>query len=276
MGVLLRVLGLQALAVLVGTMPARTARVLTLVMLVGANLFPLVALLTGAWGAGDVLVTYWLENVAVGIWQVVKLLTAQGTDVVAGSGAGQALTDPRTITAHVNGRPVQLAGSVARVFVAGFFVLHYGLFTVVHGVFTFVLAHRSGISGSIRSFTLVFLVLFLSHGLSTAIHWFARGERRANGLMATMKQPYGRVFVLHLAVIGSFFLVMGPLSTDGSVSLVPGSPLDTAAAGPSVLSGVLLIALKTALDAGLHLRAHRQDPVSAPAPVAAMTPPSAT
>ncbi|GAA2738074.1 hypothetical protein GCM10009867_27840 [Pedococcus aerophilus] len=258
MGVLLRVLGLQALAVLVGTMPARTARALTLVMLVGANLFPLVALLTGAWQAGDVLVTYWLENVAVGTWQVVKLLTAQGCDPVTGrAGSRRGALETGPITADVNGQPVQFAGPLARIFVTGFFAVHYGIFTLVHGVFTFILARQSGTSGSIRSFALVFLVLLLSHGLSTAIHWFARGERRENGLMSTMKQPYGRILVLHVAVIGSFFLVLGPLATGGSASLLPGGPLDTAPASPSVLPGVLLIALKTVLDAVLHLRAHR-------------------
>jgi hypothetical protein len=271
-GVLLRVLGLQALASLAGAMPARTARVLTLVMLVGANLFPLVALLTGAWGAGDVLVTYWLENVAVGIWQVVKLVTAQGTDPVTGpAGAPRGVLETGVVMTGANGARVQLPSVVARLFVTGFFAVHYGMFTLVHGVFTFLLARQSGTRGSVASFALVFLALLLSHGLSTAVHWFGRGERRELGLMATMKQPYGRIFVLHLAVIGSFFLVMGPLSTNGSVSLLPGGPLDTATTTPSVLPGVLLIALKTVFDAGLHLRAHRTDSLDttamAPAPV---------
>lgn len=256
MGLLLRVLGLQALAALADAMPARTARVLTLALLVGANVVPLVALLTGAWQAGDVLVTYWLENVAIGIWQVVKLMTAQGSDPVAEGLAGPALVGSGAV-AHVNGRPVAISGPVARVFLSAFFVMHYGMFTLVHGVFTFMLAHRSGTSGSVRSFAIAFLVLLSSHGLSTAIYWFGRGERRQNGVVSTMKQPYRRILVLHFAVIGSFFLMFGLGSLSGSSGPLP----DTAAGGPSpslsVLPGVLLIALKTALDAGLHLRAHR-------------------
>ena len=274
MGVLLRVLGLQALAALVGTMPARTARVLTMVMLVGANLFPLVALLQGVWEAGDVLLTYWLENVAVGIWQLVKLFTAVGTDPgeagAGGPGAGTA-TAPGSVTATINGRPVQLSASIARLFVSGFFAVHYGMFTLVHGIFTFMLAHRSGTSGSVQSFALVFLVLVLSHGLSTGIHWFARGERRNQGLAATMKEPYGRIVVLHLAVLGSSFLLLGSSphrgTSGGSAAVDAGLLTPT----PSVLPGVLLIALKTALDAGFHLRAHRRaDPG---APTAPSTPP---
>lgn len=270
MGVLLRVLGLQALAALVGTMPARAARTLTLVMLVGANLFPLVALLQGAWQAGDVLVTYWLENVAVGIWQLVKLATAQGPNPVPADASGAAVP-PGSIPATLNGRPIQLSASVARLVVSGFFAVHYGMFTLVHGVFTFMLAHRSGISGSVRSFAVVFLVLLLSHGLSTAIYWFARGERHTHGLAATMKGPYGRIVVLHLAVLGSSFLLLGATSSRGLAGTQPGD-LGALTPTPSVLPGVLLIALKTALDAGLHLRTHRSS-APAPAPVVA---PSAT
>jgi hypothetical protein len=266
--VLLRVLGLQALAALVGTMPARTARVLTMVMLVGANLFPLVALLQGVWQAGDVLLTYWLENVAVGLWQLVKLFTAEGTDAgVAGAGAA-----PGSITATINGRPVQLSASVARLVVSGFFAVHYGMFTLVHGIFTFLLAHRSGTSGSVRSFALVFLVLVLSHGLSTGIHWFARGERYNRGLAATMKEPYGRIVVLHLAVLGSSFLLLGSSShrgTSGGSAAVDAGLLTPT---PSVLPGVLLIALKTALDAGFHLRAHRKAEPAVPATAPAVAP----
>lgn len=269
MGVLLRVLGLQALAALVGTMPARTARTLTLVMLVGANLFPLVALLQGVWQAGDVLVTYWLENVAVGVWQLVKLATAEGPNPVPADDSGAAVP-PGSIPATLNGRPIQLSASVARLVVSCFFAVHYGMFTLVHGFFTFMLAHRSGTSGSVRSFAVVLLVLLFSHGLSTAIHWFARGERHTQGLAATMKEPYGRIVVLHLAVLGSSFLLLGTASPQGpSVSQTGG--LGALAPTPSVLPGVLLIALKTALDAGLHLRTHRSS-APAPAPVVAPSP----
>ena len=259
MGVLLRVLGLQALAELAGAMPARTARVLTLVMLVGANLFPLVALLTGAWEAGDVLITYWLENVAVGVWQVVKLLTVQGTDPVRAVDASGAPLPPGGIV--LNGAPVQLPLRLMHLAVAAFFTVHYGMFTLVHGVFTFILARQSGITGSVRSFALAFLVLLGSHGLSTAIHWFGRGERRTMGLGATMRQPYGRIFVLHLAVLGSAFLLMGGSWSSGSHGPGVGSEFPggfgTPNGTPSILPGVLLIALKTMVDAGFHVRAHR-------------------
>jgi len=38
-----------------------------------------------------------------------------------------------------------------------FFCIHYGMFTLVHGIFTWQLAHRIGTTGSVRGYLLVLL-----------------------------------------------------------------------------------------------------------------------
>ena len=67
MTLLLRVLGLQALHALLQTLSPSAARAASLMLLAGANALPLIALLTGQWRAGDVLIAFWLENVAIGL-----------------------------------------------------------------------------------------------------------------------------------------------------------------------------------------------------------------
>ncbi|GAB3441020.1 hypothetical protein GCM10027517_16350 [Phycicoccus ginsengisoli] len=246
----LRLLGLQALAGLAATLPPRSARLATLLVLVLANTTPLWAVATGRWAAGDVLVVFWLENVAIGVWTLVRIGTALG-----------ALTPTRNGTPAIavkGGGPIALPQAVARVFFMVFFCIHYGMFTLVHGIFTWQLAHRIGTTGSVRGYLLVLLALVASHGVATGVHWFARGERLTTGPQQAMARPYGRIVVLHVVVLGSAFLLARA-----------GGSLDTAApvaGATAVLPAVALVVLKTVIDAGLHLRVHRA--TDAPVPVA--------
>jgi hypothetical protein len=251
---LLRLLGLQALGSLAATLPPRAARAATLLVLVLANTIPLWAVATGRWGAGDVLVVFWLENVAVGVWTLVRIATAlgalaptrNGTPAMAFTGGGPAIALPAV---------------VARVFFAGFFCVHYGAFTLAHGIFTWRLAHRLGTTGSVGGYLLVLLALVASHGVATAVYWFARGERLTTGPQQAMAQPYGRVVVLHVVVLGSAFL----LARDGGGTIDAGGPV---AGATAVLPAVALVVLKTLVDSGLHLRAHRAADAPVPVPVA--------
>lgn len=248
---LLRWVGLQALGGLAATLPPPVARRATLVVLLLANVTPLVALANGTWAAGDVLVAYWLENVAVGFWTLVRLATTAGPDPVDDRhGAGVGLLESGRVTLLADGSRVQLPLLIARLGVMAFFCFHYGMFTLVHGVFTFTLAHSIGTQGSPGGYLVVLLVMLASHGLSTAVHWFWRGGRHEAGLIRTMHQPYGRVVLLHVVVLGSaFVLVRGGDVLAGSGTVT----------GPTaLLPAVALVALKTVVDAVLHLRAHRQ------------------
>jgi hypothetical protein len=243
MTVLVRALGLQAAYAVLQAMSPAAARVASVALLLTVNAVPLVALLNGEWGAGDVLIAYWLENVAVGVWSLVKTLTVTGTD-----GSGR-------LDVVVNGVPVPVPAVAARALAAGFFALHYGMFTLGHGLFAFTLARRTEVTGSVAGFALMFLALLASHGLSTGIHWFARGERLGAGLGSTMRQPYSRVVVLHLAVLGSAFLLLRG-SGDGLSSIWP--------AATTLGPGLVLVAIKVVVDVVTHLQVHRG--VAAPVP----------
>lgn len=138
----------------------------------------------------------------------------------------------------------------------GFFAVHFGLFTIIHGSFTFRLADDAGVTGSAGGFALLLFALVASHGLSTAIHWFARGERHHVGPTQVPRQVYPRV-VMHLAVIGTGWLLVGG----------GGRGLPAALVGPA--PGLLLIAIKVVADVVAHLREHALDVISrAPAPAA--------
>jgi len=241
--VLLRVLGAQAAYVLFQSLSPRMARAASLLLLLGANAFPLMALLSGQWAAGDVLVAFWLENVAIGLWAAVRVATSS-LDGAAGRGG---LPFSLLIQANLRGADPRTGAVLARVIRAVlvvFFAFHYGLFTIVHGMFAFRLADRAGTTGSAGSFALLLLTLVASHGLSTAIHWFARGERHDVGPTQVTRQVYPRVVVMHLAVIGTGWLLLGGGNRDLPASLAGIAP------------GLLLITIKVAVDVVAHLREH--------------------
>jgi hypothetical protein len=176
------------------------------VLFLGWRVFPLVLL-------------YWLENVVVGAFNVAKLLLAQ----------------PR--------EPAYWAG---KLFLIPFFVVHFGMFTFIHGVLVVALLGpkdvqpfdlRATLPPVIRANHLGWAIvgLLVSHGLSFYWNYLKNGEYQRASLNAVMMQPYGRVVVLHLTVLFGGWIVMAL-----------GSPL---------LALVLLVVAKTAAD----LRAHRAE-----------------
>ena len=89
------------------------------------------------------------------------------------------------------------------------------------------------------------IALVLSHGYSLVTNWFGAGEHERTSIQAVMLRPYGRIVVMHIAIIagGFFFIVAG----------LPGATL------------VVLVALKIGLDLKLHAR-ERQRLQSEPGP----------
>lgn len=210
--------------------------------LVVANLFPLAGVLWFGWGVFDVLTVYWVESGIIGLLNVPKILLARGKN-----------EDDSTFAATINGRPLDLSGPDRSTFVDGprvyaanvpvavFFVLHYGIFWIVHGVFVlFGLPEFAGaLVGRIDvgAALLGSAVMGASHGGSFVVNFVGREEYRDVSSAQQMSAPYRRVFVLHLTIVLGAFLV---------VSF--GSP---------VVLVALLVVLKTGFDVLAHLREHK-------------------
>lgn len=155
--------------------------------LILSNLIPLIGVIAFGWNASAIIFLYWLESVIIGLLNVPKIVTARG-----GQGVG---------------RPPETAPS--RPFFTLFFILHYGIFTFVHGVFVFVM-FGSGLvedEGMMKMVPWVALSFLLSHGFSMARNYYGRKEYLTRHPMRQMFQPYGRVFVMHAVILGGGWLV---------------------------------------------------------------------
>lgn len=230
--------------------------------LVGANMVPLWGVVFLDWDAFYIVLLYWCENLVIGFYNIVKMVLARPLSVAEAEKLGdEAGGEP----------PVWATGiryHVSKLFLIPFFAFHYGAFTAGHGFFVLMMFRKddAGFGQIIQKdevwpcflvFVQILLVvvervystmpiamkyavaaLFVSHGVSFVCNYLYGGEHETAGLNGLMGEPYGRVMVMHIAIIAGAFL-------SGAI----GSPA-------GVL--VMLVVLKTVIDVKLHLRQHRK------------------
>lgn len=155
----------------------RTATTRSAILLLVANLIPLIGVLFFGWSLLTILVLYWLENGIVGLWNVPKIILAQGSVMptipdlpdaaaraVTGSPedaarfqeqwrrtqAAQAAlnseggTAPPARPGILGPRAGARLSAIPRTGLAIFFAFHYGMFWFVHGLFVFALPAFGG------------------------------------------------------------------------------------------------------------------------------------
>ena len=210
----------------------RTASPVAMAFLVGANLVPLVGVLFLGWSLTTLVALYWLENGVVGVFAVGRILTAEGATASPPDRGSSVLPNPMAAAG---------LGRLSRLIVVPFFVIHYGMFWVVHGVFVWValpsLFEASGAPAGPPELSVVLLggaALMLSHGASFALNWLAGGECRTSTPVAEMGAPYARVIVLHMTILFGAFAV--------------------AILGAPIWALVVMVAVKTAADLSAHVQ----------------------
>lgn len=170
-------------------MLARTYRDPIAWVILGVDLFPIIAVLTLGWGAAALVFLYWLENIIIG---VVALARMTASSVKFG-----------------------ILGLAGMAFLGPFFAVHYGGFCFVHGQFVNLFAGISG-QGSTDFFGPIGLV---QNALASGAHmpvfvgaiialqaflfvrdFIWRGEYRTSDVTEEMSAPYARIVVLHIGI----------------------------------------------------------------------------
>ncbi len=164
------------------------------------NLIPVVGVLFWGWSAAALMLLYWLENVVIGAFNVLRM-------VASGLASGP-------------------AGIAAILFIVPFFTFHYGMFCLVHGMFVWTLFGQGlpqleGVGGPFDISALVSQVLAATPGLRAGfisiviwqalmflVFFIGRGEYKRTDPMSQMAAPYGRIVVLHITIIAGAFIVL--------------------------------------------------------------------
>ena len=157
----------------------RTATSRSALVLLVANLIPLVGVVFFGWSLLTILVLYWIENGIIGFWNVPKIVMAQGSvmptlpDMPPGAALAatgspekaaelqeqwrrtQAAQAALNASGATTARPVQPGflgpraaarlSVIPRTATAIFFSFHYGMFWLGHGIFVFALPAFAGV-----------------------------------------------------------------------------------------------------------------------------------
>ncbi len=246
-------------------------------VLIAANLVPLGGVFLFDWSVFEIVFLYWTENVAIGAVNVLKMIAASpDMSKVEGKITGFAEKmaaraedeEDRDAAKAVefygdkieeHAETIGVVHQVTKFMIVPFFCVHYGMFCLVHGVFVVALLsdggmfERGGMGPSGSPFELIgsqlsngplllsSLALGGSHLFSFFVNFLGKGEYRRTGTPILMTQPYGRIMVLHIAIIFGAFLIM-----------LLGSP---------VFLLLILIGGKSWLDLKMHLRERAKNAV---------------
>jgi len=150
------------------------------------DLAPVWAVFVFGWTATPLVALYWLENIVLGVFTILRMI-------------GTALSSV-----------VSLAMAL---FMVPFFFFHYGIFCFVHGIFVRVFA-GGGDGGEFEPVSLINwaigtapeMVGFVAAiaGVSLLYYVFdflGRGDYKTSNPQVEMFSPYGRIVTLHVAII---------------------------------------------------------------------------
>jgi Family of unknown function (DUF6498) len=188
----------------------------TLLLLAG-NSLPIYGVLHWGWDVFVLLVLYWLETAVIGIWMIVSIV---------------AMPIEALGKVEINGKPAKIKMAAARAFIVAFFLVHAGIFMLVHFIFLWTLFSGDWvrrIHGPADFFSkLIFgtdlwiplLVLFVVRGFGfmfrTLRPEFVQRIEAQLGLRPvkppaadfgqTVGSFYSRVIVMHLTILASGFV----------------------------------------------------------------------
>lgn len=192
------------------------------IILLAANSLPLFGVLLFDWSVFDIVFLYWIENVVIGIFNVVRMFSCR-PDPDEFSRAGAVLLGK--------------TGALSTLFFVGFFSVHYGMFCWGHQQFIISLFSDGRSIYEVMREPVLWLALAAiagSHLYSLFANFFGTGEFRRTYPALLMARPYGRIVVLHVTIlVGGFLITL---------------------AGSHVTMLLVLIAVKTLIDYRQHDR----------------------
>lgn len=132
-----------------------------------------------SWELFSVVLLYWLENLVIGVFNVIKMLSCAGKEVL-----------------------------LQKLFMSAFFSVHYGMFCFGHG--TFIVDLFGSENDTLQQVPMMImnsglkwalLTLILSHAFSLITNYFMNKEYKNLSVSDVMFMPYKRIIVLHVFII---------------------------------------------------------------------------
>ncbi len=181
-------------------------KTLSMLVLVLANSIPIIGVFLWDWDSFSLIYLYWFENVIIGAFFVMRMVI------------------------RPYDHPIEL---VMPLFIAPFFLVHYGMFTAGHGLFVISLFSDGRYDANMSDYASFLAPLWSEPHIMLAaamlfayqaVDWFMQTARHGlgtDGIKDLMVAPYRRIIVLHLTILaGGFALVALDEPTAGLVLLI--------------------------------------------------------
>lgn len=159
-------------------------------ILIAANLFPLVGALMWGWELGPILLLYWAESAIIGFFNLAKIIVI---------GKWGALFAGPFFLGHFGG------------FMAGHFLFLYAFFLQGPATDPAMDGDLSAVAAQFIKLWPALLALFISHGYSFLHNFLGRKEYLGRRIKDQMSEPYSRIIFMHLVIIigGGLSLILG-------------------------------------------------------------------
>jgi hypothetical protein len=187
--------------------------------LILANLVPLAGAVFFKWSVFGILLSFWMENVAIGLFNILKMATANAGGVF---------------------------NLLTKFFLIPFFAVHYAGFCFVHFMFLCAMFGNGQYFSSQEQATYASpanwpaslfgslvdpsnvppgilwaaAALVLSHAVSFFTNFLWDGERQRVSAKDLMMRPYGRVIIMHLTILAGGFLVFATGSKQYAIAVL--------------------------------------------------------
>jgi hypothetical protein len=160
---------------------------MTVFVIILANLVPAIGVVFFGWSTGSVVMLFWFESLVVGFFNIFKMLFAQGDTQV-----------------EINGKPATKAE--AKGCLIPFFMLHYGIFVLVQGIFMLTFVRNDLRDIVSKSFFLGMTGVFCSHLLTFIFKYIGEKQYKTTDIGNLMITPYWRIMLQQFIAIGGSWL----------------------------------------------------------------------
>lgn len=191
--------------------PSSREGFISVLFIIAANSIPIIGVIIFRWNPFTILLIYWGESLIIGLFNLLKMF----------------------ISGLINNHRFSMSDFKQTAGLCAFFIFHYGMFMLVHGIFIIVfmflsLTQNAKTSAEAADYLSVFInffpqsaapvdileselsaviALFISHLVSFYLYFIRTGEYNYTGADTYMMRPYKRIIVMHLTIIfGAFAL----------------------------------------------------------------------
>ncbi|MGM0688780.1 MAG: DUF6498-containing protein [Bacillota bacterium] len=220
-------------------MPDRTTQ-----SLIAVNLINILMAIIFRWSIYDVMIVYWFQSVSIGIFTFYRLYNYPLEDIE------REMSDDKPL--ELNDLAVTKP-KMAKIVIAGFFAMHYGLFHLVYIIFIVGFASSEGFPLNLFGGLVGALLFFANHlysylfykdvdeGLTETEPGKTKGST-AVSIADIFSKPYTRIFPIHLTIMAG--AAISHFIAEGSFQ--------------NIFILLIFMGLKTFMDVIAHKNKHKQ------------------